>query len=86
MNGDGLKDLIVRSGWRPTTYVNCPFAGGIYAFYSGAESDTLMDFKYFVPVAGLDSLSGFFGSSNDELYELGDINGDGSEDLDFYYS
>lgn len=77
LNGDGLKDLVCYK--RANTGLQ--LYSGISVFYSGADCDTIPDFNYsFYDEYCID------GTDTGHMWQpIGDVNGDGCEDLGFAY-
>jgi len=77
LNGDGLKDLMVYKYANP----GLQLYSGINVFYSGTNCDTIPDFSY---TFRYETLIG--GIPDNHLWEpIGDVNGDGCEDIGFTF-
>jgi hypothetical protein len=79
MNGNGLKDLVIQGtyGYIPPGDVSPIHTFGVHIFYSGPECDSIPDYTYYVPNTGFDT------PHPGVLNYLGDVNGDGCDDLGF---
>jgi len=75
-NGDGIDDLIIGSDrWNPQGQPNSTSEGKVYFYWGGTNFDNIPD----LTMDG--SQYGFSTSLGRYLVNLGDINGDGYEDL-----
>jgi len=76
LNGDGFKDVIGIQMYHPPS--TAPYESGLTVFYSNAQCDTIPDFQYMLYNPNLDTREILRDCQN-----LGDINGDGCEDVGF---
>jgi len=76
-NGDGYQDLIVSSsGWNPYgAYADSSRYGKLYFYWGGSNFDNIPDFT----LTGI--YDGDFETLREDLSNVGDVNGDGIEDL-----
>jgi hypothetical protein len=79
MNGNGLKDLVIigAPGYFPPGDVSPLHVFGLHIFYSGPECDSIPDYSYYYPKTGFDA------PENNVVNYIGDVNGDGCDDLGF---